>query len=118
MFRNRFLEREVQKLIELPTFKNASVTNQRGMLKKRVSQIKSEVRKHIRNGHLGEEAAHLSYASKLEGKPKEVKREAMKMAKEQFGIDGKIEDLNMREIGIVLEYVDYLQEMYRAAAKL
>jgi len=112
------LEREVQKLIELPTFKNASVTNQRGMLKKRVSQIKSEVRKHIRNGHLGEEAAHLSYASKLEGKPKEVKREAMKMAKEQFGIDGKIEDLNMREIGIVLEYVDYLQEMYRAAAKL
>ena len=42
----------------------------------------------------------------------------MKMAKEQFGIDGKVEDMNFRELGIILEYVEYLEEMYREAGKL
>ena len=45
-------------------------------------------------------------------------QEAMKMAKEQFGIDGKVEDMNFRELGIILEYVEYLEEMYREAGKL
>ena len=40
------------------------------------------------------------------------------MANEQFGIDGKLEDMNFRELGIILEYVEYLEEMYRETAKL
>jgi len=112
------LEREMQVLLDNPTFKNANVTKQRGMVKSRLRQIKSEVRDHIRTGHLGEEESRLSYAAKIEGKPKETKREAMKMAKEQFGIDGKVEDMNFRELGIILEYVEYLEEMYREAGKL
>ena len=112
------LEREMQVLLDNPTFKNANVTNQRGMVKSRLREIKSEVRDHIRTGHLGEEESRLSYAAKIEGKPRETKREAMKMAKEQFGIDGKVEDMNFRELGIILEYVEYLEEMYREAGKL
>jgi hypothetical protein len=112
------LEREMQVLLDSPTFKNANVTNQRGMVKSRLREIKSEVRDHIRTGHLGEEESRLSYAAKIEGKPRETKREAMKMAKEQFGIDGKVEDMNFRELGIILEYVEYLEEMYREAGKL
>ena len=112
------LEREVQKLLDSPRFKNADVTRQRGMLKKRVSNVKREVRDHIRTGHLGAEESRLSYAAKIEGKPKETKREAMKMANEQFGIDGKFEDMNFRELGIILEYIEYLEEMYREAGKL
>ena len=112
------LEREVQKLLDSPVFKNADVTRQRGMLRKRVSNVKREVRDHIRKGHLGAEESRLSYAAKIEGKDKETKREAMKMANEQFGIDGKLEDMNFRELGIILEYVEYLEEMYRETAKL
>ena len=112
------LEREVQSLLDNPSFKNANVTQQRGMLKKKVSNVKREVRDHIRTGHLGEEESRLSYAAKIEGKPKETKREAMKMANEQFGIDGKFEDMNFRELGIILEYIEYLEEMYREAGKL
>ena len=112
------LEREVQSLLDNPAFKNANVTQQRGMLKKKVSNVKREVRDHIRTGHLGAEESRLSYAAKIEGKPKETKREAMKMANEQFGIDGKLEDMNFRELGIILEYVEYLEEMYRETAKL
>ena len=112
------LEREMQVLLDNNTFKNENVTNQRGMIKKRLREVKREVRDHIRTGHLGEEESRLSYAAKIEGKPKETKREAMKMAKEQFGIDGKVEDMNFRELGIILEYVEYLEEMYREAGKL
>ena len=35
-----------------------------------------------------------------------------------LGIDGKVEDMNFRELGIILEYVEYLEEMYREAGKL
>ena len=112
------LEREMQVLLDSPTFKNANVTNQRGMVKRRLRAVKSEVRDHIRKGHLGQEESRLSYAALIESKPKETKREAMKMANEQFGIDGKLEDMNFRELGIILEYVEYLQEMYRETAKL
>ena len=112
------LEREMQVLLDNNTFKNENVTKQRGMIKNRLREVKREVRDHIRTGHLGEEESRLSYAAKIEGKPKETKREAMKMAKEQFGIDGKVEDMNFRELGIILEYVEYLEEMYREAGKL
>ena len=42
----------------------------------------------------------------------------MKMAKEQFGIEGKLEDLEYREIGIILDYVEYLESIYRTVAKI
>ena len=107
------LEREVQTLIDLPEFKNANETKQRGMLKARVSSVKRAVREHIQKGYLGENEQRLSLVAKIETKSKETKREALKMAKEQFGIDGKLEDMNFRELGIILDYVEYLQEIYK-----
>ena len=62
------------------------------------------MRKRIEEGHGGNEGARLKMASKIEGKSKEVKNDALRMAKEQFGIDGKVRDMDYRELGIGIDY--------------
>jgi hypothetical protein len=36
--------------------------------------------------------------------------------KETFGIDGSLEDYSFAELDLFMEYADYLNEMYEAAA--
>ena len=112
------LEREVQRLLDHPQFKNGNLNTRRQLLKKRVANVKRYMRKRIEEGHGGNEGARLKMASKIEGKSKEVKTDALRMAKEQFGIDGKVRDMDYRELGIVLDYIDYLEDMYRTVAKI
>ena len=112
------LEREVQRLLDTPAFKNGSLDDKRELLKQRVSNVKKMIRKRMEQGYGGNDTARLRMAAKLASKKKPIKNEAMKMAKEQFGIEGKLEDLEYREIGIILDYVEYLESIYRTVAKI
>jgi len=112
------MESELQRLIDTPKFKNGDLNARRQLLKKRVSNIKSYVRKRMEEGHGGNENARLRMATKVSGVDKEIRTDALRMAKEQFGIDGKVEDMDYRELGIILDYVDYLKDMYKTVAKI
>ena len=112
------MERELQRLIDTPSFKNGDLNARRQLLKKRVRNIKSYVRKRMEEGHGGNENARLRMAAKISNVDKEIKTDALRMAKEQFGIDGKVEDMDYRELGIVQDYIDYLKDMYRTVAKI
>ena len=112
------MERELQRLIDTPAFKNGDLNARRQLLKKRVRNIKSYVRKRMGEGHGGNENARLRMAAKISNVDKEIKTDALRMAKEQFGIDGKVEDMDYRELGIVQDYIDYLRDMYRTVAKI
>ena len=112
------MERELQRLVEHPEFKKGDLNARRQLLKKRVRNIKTYVRKRMEEGHGGNENARLRMAAKISNVDKEIKTDALRMAKEQFGIDGKVEDMDYRELGIVQDYIDYLRDMYRTVAKI
>ena len=38
--------------------------------------------------------------------------------KEQYGIEGSIEDFNYVELDIFMEYIEYLEEIYEEAADI
>ena len=40
------------------------------------------------------------------------------MMKEQYGVTGGIQDFDFQELDIFIEYVDYLNEMYKEIAKI
>jgi hypothetical protein len=112
------LERETMRLLRNPKFKEANLDKRRLMLDKVVKDVKKEMRKQIRKGSKGGDAQRLLLAEKIGRKKKELKREAMKMAKEQFGIDGALEDMDYRELGIIEDYISYLDDIYEEASKL
>ena len=53
------LEREVQRLLDHPQFKNGDTNTRRQLLKKRVANVKRYMRKSIEEGHGGNEGARL-----------------------------------------------------------
>ena len=68
---------------------------------------------------MGGDASILALVAKIEGtKKKSVRRTPMEMAKEQFGIEGAVEDLTHRELGILTDYIDYLEDIYDEVGKL
>jgi hypothetical protein len=112
------LEKEIARLTNTKAYREGSDTDRRQLLKKKVSNVKKAVRKRMQEGYMGEEESRLSLAAKVSGKPKELQREAMRMAKEQFNIDGSIEDMDFRELSILLNYMDYLRDIYNTASKI
>jgi len=112
------LEKEISRLTNSKVYKEGSATDKRQLLKKKVTNVKKAVRKRMQEGYMGEEGSRLSMAAKVSGRPKELQREAMRMAKEQFNIEGSIEDMDFRELSILLNYMDYLREIYNTASKV
>ena len=113
------LEREVTSLMRNKAYIRGDSTDKREMLREKVSNVKTAIRQRMREGYMGPEASRLALITKIEGtKKKSIRRKAMEMAKEQFGIEGAVEDLNHRELGVVLDYIDYLEDIYDEVGKL
>jgi len=73
----------------------------------------------MESGYLGGEPERLRLAAKASRKgTKEIRREALKLMKEQYGIEATLEDLDYTELDIFMEYVDYLEDIYEEAADI
>jgi len=113
------LEQQTSVLIATPEFKKAGLTGRRKMLKTVLSDTKKYIRDEMESGYLGGEPERLRLAAKASRKgTKEIRREALKLMKEQYGIEATLEDLDYTELDIFMEYVDYLEDIYEEAADI
>lgn len=113
------LEVHTQRLLDTDAFKEASLTGKRRMLKRTISQLKSEVRSRMGEGYTGGENARLRLLAKADSKGNiEMRREAMALMKDTYNISGSLDDLNIQELDLFIEYVDYLEDMYDEVSKI
>ena len=113
------LEVYTQELLNDPRFKQATLTQQRGMLKKRLSDVKKIVRDRMERGYTGGQNTVLRRAAKAAQKyNKETTREALRLMKEQMGITGSLEDLTYRELEMFMMYADYIEGIQEEVGKL
>ena len=113
------LEVYTQELLSDPRFKQATLTQQRGMLKKRLSDVKKIVRDRMEKGYTGGQNTVLRRAAKAAQKyNKETTREALKLMKEQMGITGSLEDLTFRELEMFMMYADYIEGIQEEVGRL
>ena len=113
------LEVYTQELLNDPRFKQATLTQQRGMLKKRLSDVKKIVRDRMEKGYTGGQNTVLRRAAKAAQKyNKETTREALKLMKEQMGITGSLEDLSFRELEMFMMYADYIEGIQEEVGRL
>ena len=113
------LETYTQQLLDDPRFKEASIKQKRGMLKKRMSDVKAKVRRGIEGGYAGYDARVLNNAVKATRKySKETRREALKMLKQDYGITGQLEDLNFRELELFMRYAEFIKEAEDAVGRI
>ena len=113
------LEVYTQELLNDPRFKQATLTQQRGMLKKRLSDVKKIVRDRMEKGYTGGQNTVLRRAAKAAQKyNKETTREALRLMKEQTGITGSLEDLTYRELEMFMMYADYIEDIQEEVGRL
>ena len=113
------LETYTQELLDDPRFQNASIKQKRGMLKKRLSDVKATIRQSMKEGYGGYRGAVMNEAAALTRRfSKETRREAFKMLKRDYGITGKLEDLNFRELELFMSYAQFIKDNEDAVGKL
>jgi len=113
------LETYTQQLLDDPRFKEASIKQKRGMLKKRMSDVKAKVRRGIEGGYAGYDARVLNNAVKATRKySKETRREALKMLKQDYGITGQLEDLNFKELELFMRYAEFIKDAEDAVGRI
>ena len=113
------LEEQTRVLLNTPEFKDASLTGKRKMLKVVLADAKKFVRSEMESGYLGEEPERLRLAAKASIKgSKEIRKEALKLMKDQYGIDGEVRDFNYNELDIFMEYIEYLEDIYEEASNI
>ena len=113
------LETYTQELLDDPRFQNASIKQKRGMLKKRLSDVKATIRQSMKEGYGGYRGAVMNEAAALTRRfSKETRREALKMLKRDYGITGKLEDLNFRELELFMSYAQFIKDNEDAVGKL
>ena len=89
------------------------------MLKKVLSDTKIAVRNHIKSGHSGREAAMQAIVISAERRgTKEIRRAAKKLLKEREGVTANPQDMNYQELAKYIQYIDYLKDIYEAAADI
>ena len=113
------LETYTQELLDDPRFQNASIKQKRGMLKKRLSDVKATIRQSMKEGYGGYRGAVMNEAAALTRRfSKETRREAFKMLKRDYGITGKLEDLNFRELELFMSYAQFIKDKEDAVGRL
>ena len=113
------LETYTQELLDDPRFQNASIKQKRGMLKKRLSDVKATIRQSMKEGYGGYRGAVMNEAAALTRRfSKETRREALKMLKRDYGITGKLEDLNFRELELFMSYAQFIKDKEDAVGRL
>ena len=105
------LEVYTQDLLDNPRFQDATIKQKRGMLKKRLSEVKARVRESMERGYAGYEGSVLNKATSLTRRfSKETRREAMKMLRQDYGITGQLEDLSFRELELFMRYAQFIKD--------
>ena len=111
------LERETQILLRSDSYTKASLTKRRTMLKRVLSNIKKDYREYMKTGDLGSKNAVAAIAVAAERRgSKEIRKEAKRIMKERQGVDVEPRDMNYQELTLYVEYIDYLSDIYKAAA--
>ncbi len=106
------LEKKTDFLIRSKEFGEASLIGKRAMLKKLISDSKADARKMMKEGYLGADNQRLRMAAKASNTPKGIQKEALKMMKEQYGIDSPLKDFSIAELDMFLDIADYLKDLY------
>ena len=105
------LEVYTQDLLDNPRFQDATIKQKRGMLKKRLSDVKARVRESMERGYAGYEGSVMNKATSLTRRfNKETRREAMKMLRQDYGITGQLEDLSFRELELFMRYAQFIKD--------
>ena len=113
------LEVYTQDLLDNPRFQDATIKQKRGMLKKRLSEVKARVRESMERGYAGYEGSVLNKATSLTRRfSKETRREAMKMLRQDYGITGQLEDLSFRELELFMRYAQFIKDAEDEVGKL
>ena len=113
------LELYTQDLLDNPRFQDATIKQKRGMLKKRLSEVKARVRESMERGSAGYEGSVLNKATSLTRRfSKETRREAMKMLRQDYGITGQLEDLSFRELELFMRYAQLIKDAEDEVGKL
>ena len=105
------LETYTQQLLDDPRFQKADIKTKRGMLKKRISDVKARVRESMDRGYSGYEGRVLNKAALATRRfSKETRRQALQMLRRDYGITGSLEDLNFRELDLFMRYAEYIKD--------
>ena len=113
------LEVYTQDLLDNPRFQDATIKQKRGMLKKRLSDVKARVRESMERGYAGYEGSVMNKATSLTRRfNKETRREAMKMLRQDYGITGQLEDLSFRELELFMRYAQFIKDAEDEVGKL
>jgi len=84
------------------------------MLKAVLTDVRNGVRRDAAEGYNGSETMRLRLATIASNRgSKEVRTEAMKFLKEQYGVEGKLDDLSYDELRVFMDFVDLLQDNYQ-----
>jgi hypothetical protein len=111
------LERQTQLLLNTKEFREGDLTKRRAMLKKVMSDAKKQIRSRMDKGYTTGENVKLRMIAKANSVGnKELRRETAKLMKENFGIDGSLEDYTLAELDLFMEYANYLKDAYDEAA--
>ena len=113
------LEKQTQRLLRTKAYNEAGLTQRRAMLKKTLSDLKKDYREYMKSGGAGRQEAIDAIAVSAERRSsKEVRKEARRIMKERRGIDARPRDMSYQELALYVEYIDYLDEIYKTAAGL
>ena len=113
------LETYTQELLDDPRFEKANLKQKRGMLKKRMSDVKAMVRESMDRGYAGYRGSILNKATSLSRRfSKETRRQALRMMREDYGITGQLEDLSFRELELFMRYATYLKDVEEEVGRL
>ncbi len=106
------LEKQTERLIRTKQFNEANLTGKRKMLNNVVSKVRARLRTEMEKGYRGGDSQRLRMAAKAMAVDKPIRKEALNMMKEQFGIDTDIRDFSIAETDTFMNIVEYLKGMY------
>jgi len=106
------LEKQTDFLIRTEEFNEATLTGKRKMLKDVVATTKAKLRTEMEEGYLGADSQRLRMAAKAMAVDKPIRKEALSIMKEQYGVDADIRDFSIVESDTFMDIVDYLKDIY------
>jgi hypothetical protein len=106
------LERETDKLLRDPSFANADLIGKRAMLKRKLKDVKSRVRKSL-NKYAPAETRMLAIKRKASSHGnKELRSKTLGVMRDRFDFQGGVEDMSYSELQFFMDYIDYLKDVY------
>lgn len=112
------LEIATEQLMKDKQYKAADLNGKRRMLNNVVNTMKTQYREAMLNGLGGNENAKLRMTIKAKGAyNKDVRKEALRLMKERYNIDGDIDDFSFRELDIFLQYAEMVNNVYSEVGK-